>query len=69
MKLLHLLALLLLAGCQQAPPKQATGAPPAQPAGSLRSLPTLFVTGNFDGDQRPDTLYQCVFSGLTQAEI
>jgi hypothetical protein len=66
--ILHLLPLLLV-GCQPAPPKQTAAAGSPRPAESLHPLPRLFVTGNFDGDQRPDTLYQCVFSDLTKTEI
>lgn len=42
-------------------------APP--PLSSERPLPALFTIGDFDGDQQPDTLYQCVFSGFTKTKI
>ena len=35
----------------------------------LRKLKKLFVTGDFDGDGRQDTLFQHNFSGLTGTEI
>lgn len=74
MSKLPLLLLALLGHCTQAAKKQTLpNAPPATlpPRASkphLRKASKLFVTGDFNGDQRSDTVYQHTFSGLTKTE-
>ena len=43
--------------------------PVARSSPKLHQLAKLFVTGDFDGDQRPDTIYQSTVSGVTKKEI